>query len=88
MGLTTNQLSKASHVRLWFPSAYRSVVLDNRFVVARRRQGLDWECGVSRCKLLYTEWINNKHRELYSKSCDKPTDHHGKEKEKRCLPVL
>ena len=22
--------------------------------------GMEWEVGVSRCKLLYTEWINNK----------------------------
>jgi len=22
--------------------------------------GLEWKAGVSRCKLLYTEWINNK----------------------------
>ena len=22
--------------------------------------GMDWEFGVSRCKLLYIEWINNK----------------------------
>ena len=22
--------------------------------------GMKWEFGVSRCKLLYTEWINNK----------------------------
>ena len=22
--------------------------------------GIEWEVGVSRCKLLYTEWINNK----------------------------
>ena len=22
--------------------------------------GKDWEVGVSRCKLIYTEWINNK----------------------------
>ena len=22
--------------------------------------GMDWDVGVSRCKLLYTEWINNK----------------------------
>ena len=39
-----------------------------------------WEVGFSRCKLLYTEWINNKvqlqHRELYSISYDKP---YGKE---------
>ena len=24
------------------------------------RGGMDWEFGVSRCKLLYIEWINNK----------------------------
>ena len=22
--------------------------------------GMDWELGISRCKLLYIEWINNK----------------------------
>ena len=22
--------------------------------------GMDWEVGVSRCKLLYQEWVNNK----------------------------
>ena len=22
--------------------------------------GMDWESGISRCKLLYIEWINNK----------------------------
>ena len=29
----------------------------------RRREGggeMDWEFGISRCKLLYIEWINNK----------------------------
>ena len=23
-------------------------------------EGMEWEVGVSRCKLLYVEWINNK----------------------------
>ena len=35
----------------------------NRLVVASwepGRGGMDWEYGVSRCKLLYIEWINNK----------------------------
>ena len=35
----------------------------NRLVVAKVRQsgaGTDWELGVSRCKLSYTEWINSK----------------------------
>ena len=25
-----------------------------------RGEGMDWEFGISRCKLLYIEWINNK----------------------------
>ena len=35
--------------------------IENRFVVAkgRGRNGMDWEFGVSRCKLLYLEWISN-----------------------------
>ena len=38
-------------------------------------RGMDWEFGISRYKLVYIEWINNKvlqHRELYSISSDKP----------------
>ena len=23
-------------------------------------RGVDWECGISRCRLLYIEWINDK----------------------------
>ena len=37
--------------------------LENRLVVAKgKRAGeqIEWEIGVSRCKLLYLEWINNK----------------------------
>ena len=37
--------------------------IENRHVVAKEeRDGgrKDWEFGVSRCKLLYTGWINNK----------------------------
>ena len=36
---------------------------ENRLVVAKaegERRGMDLEYGVNRCKLLYTEWINNK----------------------------
>ena len=33
----------------------------NRLVVAKGRGGgMDWECGISRRKLVYIEWINNK----------------------------
>ena len=37
--------------------------IENRLVVAkgeRGRSGMDWELGVSKCKLLYLKWINNK----------------------------
>ena len=37
--------------------------IKNRLVVAKRRGGgggKGWEFGISRCKLLYIEWINNK----------------------------
>ena len=39
--------------------------LENRLVVAKGEweevggSGMDWEFGVSRCKLLHLEWINN-----------------------------
>lgn len=26
----------------------------------RGGEGVDWKSGISRCKLLYREWINNK----------------------------
>ena len=36
----------------------------------------EWEPGISKCKLLYVEWIKKgptvQHRELYSVSCNKP----------------
>ena len=35
--------------------------IENRLVVAKGEGGggeMDWEFGISRCKLLYIEWIN------------------------------
>ena len=51
--------------------------IENRCVVAKGaglRRGKFWEFGISGCKVLYMEWMNNKgsHRDLYSVSCDKP----------------
>ena len=45
------------------------------------RGEIGWEFGISRCKLLYTGWINSKvlHSELHPISCNK---HNGKEYEK------
>ena len=47
--------------------------------------GMEWEFGISRCKLLYREWINNKGL-LYSTGnyIQYPmTNHNGKEYKKR-----
>ena len=47
---------------------------------------MDWEFGISRCKLLYIEWIDNKVL-LYStgKYIQYPViKHNGKEYEKEC----
>ena len=47
------------------PIYEKETVMDteNRLVVAKGEgvgEGMEWEVGVSRCKLLYREWINNK----------------------------
>ena len=49
--------------------------------------GMDWESGVSRCKLLYIGWINNKVL-LYSTEnyIQYPMiNHNGKEYKKECM---
>ena len=54
--------------------------IENRLVVAKGERvggGMEWEGGVSKCKLLYIEWINNKvllysTENLYSIAYDKP----------------
>ena len=53
------------------------------------QEGLDFECGISRYKLLYTEWINNKVL-LYSignYSQYPVMNHNGKEYEKEDMQV-
>ena len=50
--------------RMWKESTNQASKKDcSRLVVAEGRrggEGRDWNLGVSRCKLLHTEWINNK----------------------------
>ena len=64
---------------------------DNRLVIAKWEGvggGEEWECGVSRCKLLYIGWINTK--VLYSTgNCIQylMINHSGKEYKKRLLHV-
>ena len=51
--------------------------------------GMDWEFGISRCKLLYIEWINNK-VVLYSTGnyMQYPViNPNGKEYEKECIHI-
>ena len=70
----------------------RFIDIDNRLVVAKGdggKGGKDWEFGVSRCKLLYLEWINNKVL-MYSTGnyIQYPViNHNGKEYKKECLYV-
>ena len=51
--------------------------------------GMDWEYGISRCKLLYIKWINNRVL-LYSTGnyIQYPViNHNGREYEKECVCV-
>ena len=51
--------------------------------------GMDWEFGISRCKLVYIGWINNKVL-LYSTGnyIQYPViNHNGKEYEKECVYI-
>ena len=66
--------------------------IDNRLVVTKGEgvgRGMEQEVGVSRCKLLYIEWINNKVL-LYSIGdyIQYPViNHSGKEYEKECTYI-
>ena len=52
MNLSTKQKQIRRHKRIDLLPRSRGV--------GAGRGGLDWELGTSRCKLLYTEWINKK----------------------------
>ena len=66
--------------------------IDNRLVVAKGRgggRGMDWEFEISRCKLLYIEWINSK---VLPYSAGNYTQYHvinhnGKEYEKEYIYI-
>ena len=68
----------------------RHRVCENRLVIARGRgsaEGMEWECGVSRCKLVYGRWINSNVL-LYSTAnyIQYPViNHSGKEYAKECI---
>ena len=78
MSLSTKQQhTYRQRTGLWLPRGRRG------------RGGIKWEFGVSRCKLLYIEWINNK-VPLYSIGNYiqySMINHNGKEYEKECLNI-
>ena len=57
---------------LWNRNRIRDI--ENRLVLAKGQvgwRGLNWESGISRCKRVYTEWVNNSTQQhIYSVSCD------------------
>ena len=61
--------------------------IENRLVGRRGGGGMEWEFGVSRCKLFHIEWLNNKVL-LYSTGSyiQYPViNHNGKEYKKECM---
>ena len=55
--------SKIGHKRTYLQNRNRLMDTEGRLVVATAEgagRGVKWEAGVSRCKLLYLEWTNNK----------------------------
>ena len=77
---------------LIYETRNRLTGIENRHVVAKGERGLgemEWEFGVSRCKLVYIEWINNKVL-IYSTGnyIQYPViNHNGKEYKKECIYV-
>ena len=71
---------KIRHKQIYLQNRNRFIGIENRFVVAKREghgERMDWDFGISRYKLFYTEGINNKvllysTGKLYSVSCNKP----------------
>ena len=60
MTCTKHEDMKRSNKRTYLQNRNRLTDIENRLVVAKGGGGKDWEFGVSRCKLLYIGWINNK----------------------------
>ena len=54
--------SKIWHTRTYLQNRNGLKDIENGLVVGEgdgERSGIDWESGVSRCKLLHLEWISN-----------------------------
>ena len=80
--------------KIWHKWNYlqnRLTNIKNRLVIAKGEgggRGKDWEFEISRCKLLYIGWINNKVPLYITRnyiSCDKPYWKRILKKECRCV---
>ena len=57
--------SKIRHKWTYLQNRNRLTDIENRLVVAKGEEsggGKYWDLGISRCKLLYIGWINNKRK--------------------------
>ena len=84
--------SKIWHKRTYLWNRNRIRHIENRLVVAKGEgdgRRLDWDFGFSRCKLVYTEWVNNKVLLYSTGNCSQypVINHNGKEYEKECIYI-
>ena len=82
--------SKIQHKLTFLQNGNRLTDLENRLVLAkgeRSGRGMNWESGISRCKLLHVVWINTKVllQSPGSYSQYPVINHNGKEYEKECI---
>ena len=81
---------KIQHKWTYLQNKNRVTDTENRLVLVKGEKGangIDWESGINRCKLLYIEWTNNMVL-LYStgNNIQYPgINHNGKEGEKECI---
>ena len=53
------------------------------------QEGMDWEFGISRCKVLYIAWINKVHLYNTGNCIQYPViNHNGKEYKEECIYVI
>ena len=95
----TNTIWYHLHVesKIWHEWTYlwnrnRLTDIENRLVIAKGEgvgEGMEWEVRVSRCKLLYMEWINNKVLLYSTGNCIQypVINHNGKEYKKECVYI-
>ena len=83
--------SKIWHKRTYLQNRNRLTDIENRVVVTKGEgggKGMEWEFGVSKCQLLYTEQISKKILLYTGNYIQYPMiNHNGKEYEKECIYI-